>query len=171
MKRPRFPSSDRSPAVSHCRSGVKGWRPLARRLRVFVSLPLFIAVLGGGCSTRASGGTDSNTNFLEPCTRDDECGGLTCLSGHCSRTCETNTDCASLRGGVCRPNVEHPSACGADTGGGACAVACGSDRDCAAWGLTCVLGFCEGSALAKDGGSVGGGPAGGGGGDHGGGGA
>jgi hypothetical protein len=124
---------------------------LARRLRALVSLPLFVAVLGGACSTRESRGTDSNTNFLEPCTRDDECGSLICLCGQCSRTCEANADCSSLPGGVCRPNGEHPSACGADPGG-ACAVACGSDRDCAPMGLTCVLGFCADAALEKDGG-------------------
>jgi hypothetical protein len=155
MKTPRFPSSDRSPALSPCRPAINGWRPLARRLRALVTLPLFVAVLGGGCATRESRGTDSNTNFLKPCTGDDECGGLTCLCGQCSRTCEANANCSSLPGGVCRPNGEHPSACGADPGGGACAVACGSDRDCTALGLTCVLGFCEASALAKDGGFAG----------------
>jgi hypothetical protein len=130
--------------------------PRFPRFRALVSLPLFVAVLGGACSTRVSGGTDSNTNFwLLPCTQDDECGGLTCLCGQCSRTCGANADCTNLAGGVCRPNVEHPSACGADTGGGACAVACGSNRDCESLGLTCVLGFCEDSAVAKDGGFAG----------------
>src|ERR1041385_5082346 len=155
MHTPCVPSHDPSPDVSHRRPGIRGRRLLARRLHALVSLPLFVAVLGGGCATRESRGTDSNTNWLKPCTRNDECGDLTCLCGQCSRTCGANADCASLPGGVCRPNVEHPSACGADPGSGACAVACGSDRDCASLALTCVLGFCEDSAVAKDGGFAG----------------
>src|SRR5437867_11551478 len=111
MNTPYSPSRDRSPDASPCRAAIKGRRRLARRLRALVSLPLFVAVLGGGCATRESRGTDSNTNWLKQCTRDDQCGGLTCLCGQCSRTCGANADCASLGGSVCRPNVEHPSAC------------------------------------------------------------
>src|ERR1043165_3965744 len=98
MHTPCVPSHDVSPDASHCRPGIQARWLLARRLRALVSLPLFVAVLGGGCATRESRGTDSNTNFLKPCTGNDECGSLTCLCGQCSRTCEANANCSSLPG-------------------------------------------------------------------------
>src|SRR5690349_11946332 len=146
MKTPYPLGNHRSGAKSHDLPVGKRRRLLACRLGLLVTFPIF-AAFADGCASKSMGrsGTDSNTNWLKPCTPDDEGGGLTCLCGQGSRACGANADCASLPGGVCRPNVEHPSACGADSRSGTCAVACGSDGDCAKLGLTCVLGFCEDS--------------------------
>lgn len=38
--------------------------------------------------------TDTNTNWLESCDLDGQCGGLTCICGRCSRACEGDEDCA-----------------------------------------------------------------------------
>lgn len=50
-----------------------------------------------GCAERgetASGVTDTNTNWLKSCENDTTCGGLNCLCGVCTVTCEQEQECA-----------------------------------------------------------------------------
>ncbi|HEX7671142.1 MAG TPA: hypothetical protein VF395_16220, partial [Polyangiaceae bacterium] len=70
-------------------------------------------------TTDVSGGTDSNTHWLEQCQADKDCGSsLVCRCGACTKPCAEPTDCTPL--GV------HAS-CAAevcDTGAKVCVASC-----------------------------------------------
>lgn len=55
--------------------------------------------------------TDTNTNWLESCDVDSECGGLTCICGQCSRECERDADCARFGASA---SCGQPSGTGCD---------------------------------------------------------
>lgn len=64
------------------------------------------ALLGCGGMSTGLGGGDTNTNFLQSCTKDAHCGSATaCMCGICTVSCYTDGDCE--RGsvsGVCSSN-------------------------------------------------------------------
>jgi len=120
----------RAPAVKRKARG--------RRLRLrHAVLALVVAACGGTTGKRIAGG---ESHFLETCRQSCD-SGLECVSGLCTRRCETATsDCSDL------------SPLATCTGGGeltgvaaVCDVSCDRDRDCGPLGdqFRCPAGFCR----------------------------
>ena len=59
-------------------------------------LLLGAAVAAASCATRREGGTDSSTHWLDQCSKDADCGGLSCECGVCTKACTTPGDCSRL---------------------------------------------------------------------------
>ncbi len=67
-----------------------------RSMRSSVFGMVLALVAASGCATKretASGVTDTNTNWLKSCDSDASCGGLNCLCGVCTVTCERAQEC------------------------------------------------------------------------------
>jgi hypothetical protein len=102
------------------------------RLR-HLALSLLLAACGGATGKRMAGG---ESHFLETC--DKGCpAGLACISGLCSRSCEsTARDCSDL---------SPLASCVSQGETQLCDVSCDRDRDCVALGaeFRCPAGFCR----------------------------
>src|SRR5688572_28028419 len=90
--------------------------------------------------------TDSQTNWLQPCQIDSQCGDLRCVCGVCTMRCGGDEACQDLPGSSCVPAGEaRPVAlCGGmDVPAlGLCLPGCSSDAACAD-GQMCVAGVCS----------------------------
>jgi hypothetical protein len=122
-------------------------------------------VLGGaGCGKVSSNSSGSNTNWLERCASDADCGdGNQCWCNVCTTSCGDDDDCSG--GGQCR--ATDALGCGAPSETTLCVAECLGDADCGAGSdFACRGEVC----LPTPDSSVGGGSSGGGGGMSGGGG-
>lgn len=71
----------------------------SRFLRGCASLVLGTALAGCG---QTDSSTDTRSNWLSPCADDDACqGGLSCLCGVCTRSCDDDLACSGLGGSQC----------------------------------------------------------------------
>jgi hypothetical protein len=73
------------------------WLPIPR---LSVALALLLAACGGTTSARE--GDSGNTNWLQTCTTDADCGALSCFCGSCRSACDAAVDCAAPPGDSCR---------------------------------------------------------------------
>lgn len=55
-----------------------------------------VFVVGCGGRVQTSQGPDSSTHWLSACDEDDDCGGLSCLCGVCTRECDEVAMCSGL---------------------------------------------------------------------------
>lgn len=63
---------------------------------------LVLALCSVGCSESTEPKTNSNTNWLLPCERDEECGSEgSCQCGMCTVSCTPETGCGTLENAVC----------------------------------------------------------------------
>jgi len=104
---------------------------------------------GCGATDTNNGGTDSNTHWLEPCERDSECGGLSCVCGVCTEPCEDDGACSELDGASCA----LLNTCSGPRDEASCVVGCRNDADCADLGASfaCDGGQCLHVSLAAGG--------------------
>ena len=92
-------------------------RPCWGLLRVGVAASLVGMALGAGCGGKAgTTATDTNTNWLQDCDRDADCGSaLSCLCGICTVTCGSTRECKAVGGhGVCNTSsacAKAPAVC------------------------------------------------------------
>src|SRR5689334_7216559 len=56
---------------------------------------LLLACVWNGCSEKNAQGGDTQTNWMQVCSEDAECGALHCVCGHCTLDCANNDDCAA----------------------------------------------------------------------------
>ncbi len=122
--------------------GVPRYGRRTYRLGYVGSIGLVLGV-GLACETSDRPHTGSNSNWLQPCVADADCGDGDCHCGVCTPACENDADCANLEGGIC----SHPSEPAAwtqcetrDPSRGICLLACqpgGCPSD-----LMCVGGSC-----------------------------
>ncbi len=94
--------------------------------------------------------TGSQTNWLTACDTADDCGGLECLCGICTLTCDGNDDCADT-GGSCVPTTDAGAIAlcdGQTPSGGMCLAHCDEDTACPK-GASCVAGVCAPSPEAS----------------------
>jgi hypothetical protein len=109
----------------------------------------------GGSSKLSSG---SETNWLERCDNDSDCGSLSCLCSVCTLPCHADGDCgAGPTGSTCalQNSVGYEAVCGSGSvTDGLCLPLCEEDSDCGA-GANCVSGVCRprASGLTPIGGS------------------
>jgi hypothetical protein len=121
------------------------------RIRRWVPLGLVLGgalVLGPSCGGTTGSGTDSNTHWLERCSDSEDCGGLECLCGVCTKRCDSGSPCTEFSGpAVC----ESLSRCADARATTVCTAECSRDAECTALGanLTCVDSHCE-SAVGTD---------------------
>ena len=101
----------------------------------------FVALFGaaGGCG-RAERSTGSQTNWLNPCNQDADCGAGECWCHVCSAPCAADDECAS---GSCRA-TEDLGCAGPSTSPLLCVVECSTQADCRGRGpgIECVNGAC-----------------------------
>ncbi|MBN1607632.1 MAG: hypothetical protein JW940_13425 [Polyangiaceae bacterium] len=110
-------------------------------------LPLGFALFGAlvltpSCGGTAGSGTDSNTHWLKRCSNKEDCGGLECLCGVCTKPCDSSSPCSGFDGpAVC----ESLSSCADGSAVSVCTAECSRDAECTALGanLTCVDGHCD----------------------------
>ena len=57
------------------------------------ALPVILGWMVAACGTPS---TNSQTNWLQSCRMDAECGSLACVCGACTRSCSDDTTCADL---------------------------------------------------------------------------
>lgn len=81
----------------------RGGEMVNRGLRGFVTLWLALGLVTCGGRTTMSGGSETNTNFLESCDTDAQCGtSLACRCGICTTTCWSHSECElGDESGVC----------------------------------------------------------------------
>jgi O-glycosyl hydrolase len=88
--------------------------------------------------------TDSQTNWLQVCQIDAQCGSLRCVCGVCTTPCRAESDCAGLKGTACvaADDAGAIAQCSGERmpGTGLCLPGC-SDARCGA-GQMCVAGAC-----------------------------
>jgi hypothetical protein len=108
---------------------------------------MICCALALACEPGGNGqGTDSQTNWLQSCQIDEQCGGgLSCVCGVCTAVCGEDAACASLPGATCVA-ASDPGAiarCGGvqPTSAGMCLPRC-EDSSCPE-GQMCVANVCE----------------------------
>jgi alpha-tubulin suppressor-like RCC1 family protein len=100
---------------------------------------LFAAVACG----RSASSTGSNTNWLERCGDDADCGsGRECWCGACTKSCTDTVDCGS--DGQCREATNFGCATPSASGASVCVLTCAGDADCSgeSGDLLCQNGVC-----------------------------
>jgi len=115
-----------------------------------VTKPALISIVTGllfvglvACDPASSPqGTDSQTNWLQSCEIDAQCGSLECVCGVCTRRCAEDATCADLQGAACIATAEAGAIaqCGGSAPStGLCLPRC--EGTCAE-GQMCVAGVC-----------------------------
>lgn len=104
---------------------------------------LGVAAFAGCGAEVASGGTDSNTHWLDQCSNDTECGDLKCYCGLCTAACAGDEACSAL--GSNATCEGRPFGC--QVAAGVCVASCETSMDCPA-GLRCEAGLCTSQASA-----------------------
>jgi hypothetical protein len=119
-----------------------------------------VVALGGGCASSVSSRSGSNSNWLESCSKDADCGGgFKCWCGTCTSPCTSSTDCTTLASGAtCADSTTGSGVCGGAVTTTACVLACTKPADCASLGdrATCSNGACRKAPakIANDSGSL-----------------
>jgi O-glycosyl hydrolase len=116
-----------------------------REHRLLAAVVVILGALAGqelGCSPSSGPQLGSQTNWLILCDVADECGGLSCLCGACTQTCNTGA-CDDLPGSVCVPQSDPGvvALCGGDTAPNALCLPRCDDGVCEG-GTVCVSGVC-----------------------------
>lgn len=121
-------------------------------LRIVIATMCAVAISAACATTSSSSG--SNSNWLEVCSKDSDCGsGLECQCGVCTKTCTAASDCSALAtGATCDPG-DTTSICGTPQTRAVCLHTCKADGDCNVIGqnTSCSDGLCK-RARAIDGG-------------------
>ena len=65
-------------------------------LRLALMLTLGAGIAVSCANTSSDAGTDSSTHWLDQCSTDGDCGGLTCECGICTKPCVTPSNCDKL---------------------------------------------------------------------------
>lgn len=108
------------------------------------ALALVLIASAASCGPAGGPKTGTQTNWLRSCQSDSECGGLRCLCGACSRTCNDEASCTGLAGAACVPADDEGAIalCAGSSPGhpGICLPPCGAEG-CAS-GTSCVAGVC-----------------------------
>jgi hypothetical protein len=129
------------------RTKLRRGRPYARCVAVLLG-----AVMGASsCGSSLEQGPEpgSETNFLRRCDDDAACGGgLSCLCGACTRTCQDASACTSLNAeSACVPVASRPvnPACPDSAVSAFCDTTCADDAGCVALGddFRCDRGYCR----------------------------
>jgi hypothetical protein len=128
---------------------------------VTVLLAVVVWVLSCAGSRPRSREIGSETNFLNRCETDVTCvGGLSCLCGTCTKTCDANSPCEALSSeGACIPVASRPTdpSCPESAVSAFCDEPCAEDGDCTGLGSSyrCARGFCRAlSSSCETGGTV-----------------
>lgn len=114
-------------------------------------------VASGACGGSSKLGSGSETNWLQRCESDSDCGTLSCLCSVCTVPCHVDGDCGPApTGSTCalQNSAGYEAVCGGSPASdGLCLPLCVEDSDCATGG-TCVDGVCraQGSGLTPIGG-------------------
>lgn len=135
--------------------GAHAWRDNVSRDRTpwtsRVGLLVISSLSLGGCFSsdpKTGGPTDSESTwqtsefFLQPCSDDRECGGLSCYFGACTVACGADQECSDLSAyGICRGVSSETIA------REICVAACDVDETCVgieATSMCLVSGYCSG---------------------------
>jgi glucuronoarabinoxylan endo-1,4-beta-xylanase len=115
------------------------------RARGFV-LQAFLGLALAGCSPFDGPQTGSQTNWLQSCQIDGQCGaGLQCLCGACTQACRGEESCADLPGTSCVPaeDIGAIAQCAGNepSRSGLCLPRC-EPKDCPS-GTACIAGVCS----------------------------
>ncbi|MBN2193119.1 MAG: hypothetical protein JW751_09915 [Polyangiaceae bacterium] len=110
------------------------------------ALPLVLAGVVVACDPAGGPRVGSQTNWLQACRSDADCGDLACHCGACTRSCSSDESCASLSGSVsCVPADDRGAIalCGGDrpSSPGFCLPSC--DAAGCPDGTACVAGVCS----------------------------
>jgi hypothetical protein len=114
--------------------------------RLAFSSGLFVVFLGlaSACGSSRDGG-DTQTNWLERCASDAECGGFACICGRCAKSCESDADCgAAPEPASCRAASSEATlalCAGSATTSGVCLTRCNVPGDCPS-GQSCIDDAC-----------------------------
>ena len=105
---------------------------------------LALAACGSACTPTGGPKTGTQTNWLETCRGDSDCGGLRCLCGVCTQSCDDDPSCSELPGASCVA-AEDAGAMALCSGSVAptpalCLARCPAEG-CAS-GRSCVAGVC-----------------------------
>jgi glucuronoarabinoxylan endo-1,4-beta-xylanase len=117
---------------------------MTRAIMLVVAVTLAVA-----CSPAKNGPqTGSQTNWLRLCDAADDCGGLECLCGTCTASCDDTAACGDLAGAVCVASSHEGSIalCGSPANAQSlclpqCEAGCGD-------GSSCIDGVCVPIAVA-----------------------
>ena len=106
---------------------------------------LIVGVVLGCGPSPSTPQTGSQTNWLQACRSDDQCGGdFECVCGVCTRLCEGEGSCIGLPGGTCvaAEDVSAIALCGAETppSPGMCLARC--EPEGCPMGSSCIDGMC-----------------------------
>ena len=108
---------------------------------------LLLSLLGAlaiGCGPTSGPRTDSQTNWLTGCKDDADCGGLSCLCGACTRSCDEQAGCNTLTDASCVLANDAITVAFCDgqlpPGPGLCLLTC-EDDECGE-GQACEAGAC-----------------------------
>ncbi len=129
---------------------------MGRMSWIGLRLSLAVAVWVGGChESHGAPSAGSNTNWLR-CASDDECDeSQSCLCGTCTKSCESNAECAELDpGAICQATDEGvvERLCGeAPEEERICVLPCVDDADCEeqATDMSCVDAVCMSDAVFR----------------------
>lgn len=109
-----------------------------------ISALVVALIVAGACQDQSRAGAGTETNWLETCERDAQCGVGTCVCGVCSLACTTNADC-SPEGALAVCATADSSAakavCGDSPTVAMCLPSCDAGQLCAT-GQQCVGSAC-----------------------------
>lgn len=110
-----------------------------------LSMLLFLAASGAGASacTKSDDAEikSSQTHWLSRCETNEDCGGLDCLCGVCTQSCDSAAACDDLSAEASCGSSAAISACGEDSPAKICLASCDTKDDCGD-GASCVSGAC-----------------------------
>ncbi|HMI89774.1 MAG TPA: hypothetical protein VK509_00345 [Polyangiales bacterium] len=128
-----------------------------RKLSRIVPFVLLLAPSAlAGCHDSHEGGVGSESHFLVPCTRDEQCGELSCVAGGCTKPCTDDGECSALaEQSECL--AKNPDAPRTTASAQICGVTCTRDESCEELGagFRCASGRCSAQAANDGAGSAG----------------
>ena len=121
-----------------------------KRRRVILGLfaLAFATSVAVACASDSVEVEGTNTNWLQPCSTDDDCGTGICDCGFCTTQCVSTAECAELTGTECATALRLTDRCAARSAG-LCVLYCESGSDCSG-GATCVSGLCREAVAPTD---------------------
>lgn len=146
----RFSNRARQRKINRCARGEASTARLARSARNAALLVMFGTLALGGCQASDRIETGGETHFLKSCSPlEDDCGGgLSCVCGICTVTCDNDAVCSQFPGATCVN--ESTGRCGQPEPAKHCDAECRRDADCG--GVSpfhvCVDGTCRTEAPA-----------------------
>src|SRR5690606_20419859 len=125
----RFSTRVRQREVNRCvhRASTAPLAGSTHRTLAFALLGVFAL---GGCEASNRIETGGETHFLKSCSPvEDDCGGgLSCVCGICTVTCDDDAMCSQFPGATCV--AESAGRCGQPEPAGRCDAECRRDADC-----------------------------------------